>query len=55
MVSDATPGQVVLCTIRKQTEQAMRGKTRSTTPPWALNQLLASGSCRVLAPFSNGL
>ena len=36
IVGGAIPGQVVLGSIRKQAEQAMRNKPLSSTPPWPL-------------------
>ena len=44
MVGGATPGLVVLGSIRKQAEQAMGSKPGSSTPPWPLHQLLPPGS-----------
>ena len=44
MVGGAIPGLVVLGSIRKQAEQAMRSKPVSSTPPWPLLQLLPPGS-----------
>jgi hypothetical protein len=50
-------GLVVLGSIRKQAEQAMRSKPVSSTPPWPLHQLLPLGSSsawvRVLTSFSD--
>jgi hypothetical protein len=43
----AIPGLIVLGSIRKQAEQAMRSKSESSTPPWPLHQLLPPGSCPV--------
>lgn len=40
-----TPVQVVLEVIRKQTEEAMRSKTVSSVPPWALASVPALSSC----------
>ena len=45
MVGGTIPGLVVLGSIRKQAEQAMRSKIASSIPPWALHQLLPLGSC----------
>ena len=39
-VGDATLGLVVLGSIRKQAEKAMRYKPVSSTPPWSLYQIL---------------
>jgi hypothetical protein len=36
-------GLMVLGSIIKQTEQAMRSKPVSSTPPWSLHQLLPLG------------
>ena len=36
----AIPGLVVLCSIRKQAEQARESKPVSNIPPWPLHQLL---------------
>ena len=33
-------GQIVLASVRRQTEGAMMGKAVSSTPPWPLHQLL---------------
>jgi hypothetical protein len=59
MVGGAIPGLVVLDTIRKQTEQAMRSKPVSSTPPWSPHQLLPQGPCPVcvlvLTSFSDAL
>ena len=41
---------VVLSSLRKQAEQAMRSKPVSSTPPWSLHQLLPLGSCPVWVP-----
>jgi hypothetical protein len=38
---------LVLGSIRKQAEQAMRSKPVSSTPPWLLHQLLPPGSCPI--------
>jgi hypothetical protein len=38
------PGMVVLGSIRKQAEQAMRSKSVNNTLPWSLHQLLYLGS-----------
>ena len=40
MVGGVIPGLVVLSSIRKQAEQAMRSKPVSSTPPWSLLQVL---------------
>ena len=40
MVGGTTPELVVLGSIRKQAEQAMRSKPESSIPPWPLHQLL---------------
>ena len=46
MVGGVSPGlEVILVSIRKQTEQAMRSKHVSSTPPQPLHQLLPPGSC----------
>jgi len=44
-VGGATPGKVMLSSIRKQAEQAIRSKSVSSTPPWPLLQLAPPGSC----------
>jgi hypothetical protein len=44
-VDGATPVQVVLGTIRKQTEQARDTKSVSPIPPWPQLQFLPPGSC----------
>ena len=41
----AVPELVVLGSIRKQAEQAMRSESVSNTPVWPLHQLLTPGSC----------
>jgi hypothetical protein len=41
---------LVLGSIRKPTEQAMRRKSVSSTPPWLLYQLLPPGSCPASVP-----
>jgi hypothetical protein len=45
IVGGAIPGLVILGSIRKETEQAMRSKAVSSIPPWSLHQLLPPGSC----------
>ena len=45
MVGGATPGLVVLGSIRKQAEQAMGSKLVSSSPLWPLHQPLPPGSC----------
>jgi hypothetical protein len=40
----ATPGLVILRTIKMYTELAMRSKPVSRTPSWPLNHLLPPGS-----------
>jgi hypothetical protein len=40
IVGGATHGLVVLCSIRKQAEQARGSKPVSSTPPWPQHQLL---------------
>ena len=45
IVGGVIPGLVVLASIRKQPEQAMKSKPVSRTAPWALHQFLSSGSC----------
>ena len=54
-----TPELVVLGSIGKQVEQAMRSKVVSNIPPWHLHQLFNSGSFPVCVPvwtaFSDGL
>jgi hypothetical protein len=47
MVDGAIPKLVVLGSIRKQAEQAMRSKLVSSTPPWLLCQLLPPSSCPI--------
>jgi hypothetical protein len=49
-VSNATPGLVVLGSIRKQAEQTVESKPVGSTPPWPLHQLLPPGSCLKLLP-----
>jgi hypothetical protein len=44
MVGHAIPGLVVLASVRKQVEQAMRSKPVSSTPSCPLHQLLPPGS-----------
>lgn len=44
-VTGATPGMVVLCGIRKQTEEVMKNKAVISSPLWPLDQLLPFGSC----------
>ena len=50
MVSSAIPGLVILGTIRKQSEQAMKNKPVSSTNPWHLYQLLPPDSCIACVP-----
>ena len=38
------PRLVVLGSIRKQVEQAIRNNSVSSTPPWPLHQLVTQGS-----------
>ena len=40
MVDAVIPELMVLGSVRKQAEQAMRSKPVSNTPPWHLHQLL---------------
>jgi hypothetical protein len=40
IVGGATPGQVILGSIRKQTEQVMWEKPGSSTPSWLPHQFL---------------
>jgi hypothetical protein len=49
-VGGALPGLMVLCSIRKQSEQAMMSKAVSSTPPWPLHPLLPPGSRPVSVP-----
>ena len=44
MVGGAIPGLVVLGSIRKQTDQAMRTKPANITAPLSLHQLLPPAS-----------
>jgi hypothetical protein len=44
-VGGPTPGLLVLGSIRKQVEQAMKSKPVSSALPWPLHQLLPSGPC----------
>lgn len=44
IVGGATPGQVVLGSIKKQVEQARKSKPVGSTPPWLLHQLLTEVS-----------
>jgi hypothetical protein len=43
IVDGTIPRLVILGSIRKQVEQAMRSKPVSSTPPWPLHQLLPLG------------
>ena len=45
------PGMLVLSFIRKHDEQTMMNNPVTSIPPWALYQLLTSGSCPLLVPF----
>jgi hypothetical protein len=47
MVGGAIPDLMVLCSIGKQPDQAMRSKPMSSTAPWPLHQFLPSGSSPV--------
>jgi hypothetical protein len=38
-VGDANPGQMVLGSIRKQAEQAMRNKSVKQSPPWSFRDI----------------
>lgn len=49
-VIGAIPQLIVLCSIRKQAQQAMRSKPASQTPQWPLYQLLTLGYCPGYVP-----
>jgi hypothetical protein len=51
IVGGAIPRLVVLGSIRKYAEQAMRSKPVSSTPLWPLRWLLPPGSCPVSVPL----
>jgi hypothetical protein len=46
IVGDATPGLVVLGSIRKQAEQARGSTPVSSAPLWPLHQLLLPALCK---------
>ena len=46
-VGGAIPGLVVLGVVRNHSEQTVRSKPVSNTPPWPLHQLLPPSSCPV--------
>ena len=50
IVGGATPGLVVLGSIRKEAEQAVKSKPVSNIPPWPLHQLLPPDSCPIWVP-----
>jgi hypothetical protein len=50
IVGGAIPGLVVLCSIRKQAEQARGSNPVSSPPPWPLHQLLPPSSYPVWVP-----
>jgi hypothetical protein len=50
IVGGATPGLVVLGSIRKQAEQARGCNPVSSVHPWPLHQLLPPSSCPVRVP-----
>jgi hypothetical protein len=51
IVGEVIPGLVVLGSIRKQAEQAMKSKPVSSIPPWPLHRPLSPGSCTALYEF----
>jgi hypothetical protein len=53
LMGGAIPGLVVLGSVRKQAEKAMKSKPLSSTPPWPLHQQLPPGSCPVWVPVLN--